>query len=564
MRSGANSKRLAINSFQRSAQAIFQQSLLGASGRNERYRDFEQMDSVPEISTALNIYADDSCTFNTEGEVLSITSDDEKIVQELEELFFERINIEFYLWNWVRSLCKYGDIFLLLDVTENNGICGAIQIPSNEIEREEAFDNNPNSVRFKWHTLGNTTFSNYQISHMRILGDDRYLPYGRSVLEASRKVWRQLSMAEDAMLIYRFTRAPERRVYYIDVGNIPPSQVDSYIRQARDCLKRTPMVTESTGQIDMRYDVDSIAEDLFIPVRGERGTRVESLPGGQPGEIEDVDYLQQKLMLSLGVPKAYLSAEEDTGGRSQLSQEDIKFARTIQRIQKIVASELSKIALIHLVLKGYDDESMYNFDIKLTNPSTISEMMQLDLLSKRFEVASSIKDSGIIDNTYIQRNILKLSEYEIEEINSNLVTDIKKKKQLEKMESEEPTEEIPDTKEESSLTQVQRNPMIVHDPTGTKNMPYAKNYSTNIKGEATVSDKEEDEDDVIFDNLINIETKIDSLGDKKVRRDVLNRKLTDSFKTDRSISEIVKRIKEDKDLKISTVINTQEKTQNIV
>ena len=411
------SQKRVFDSFHKATQTLYGEGLVGGAERLERVRDYEEMDHYPEISRALDIYADDSMTYAEDGKTVQVMSDDDKIVGELEELLYQRLDIDFHLWTWIRNMCKYGDHFNLLDIVNKEGVLGAIAMPVGEVEREEGYNNDPNSLRFKWLTQGNTVFENYQISHLRILGDDRFLPYGRSVLDSSRKVWKQLLMAEDAMLIYRISRAPERRVFYVDVGNIPPRDVEGYMQNARDKLKRIPVTTEATGEVNLRYNPESILEDFFIPVRGDRGSRIETLPGGEnAAAIEDIEYLQNKLFISLGVPKSYLTAEEDLSGKSTLAQEDIKFARTIQRIQKIVVSELAKISLIHLYLRGYDESAIYNFDLKLTNPSTITEMMHLDLMDKRFGTANDMAESDIISHYYVQKNVLKLSDSEIASI----------------------------------------------------------------------------------------------------------------------------------------------------
>jgi len=278
-RPGIRAQKQAFDTFQRASSALYQQSLVGGVERLERVKDYEEMDHYPEITRALDIYADDSMTYAEDGKILQIVSDDDKIVHELEELLYQRLDLDFHLWTWIRNMCKYGDMFNLLDIVDKEGVLGAIAMPVGEIEREEGYNNDPNSLRFKWTAQGNTVFENYQVSHLRILGDDRFLPYGRSMLDSSRKVWKQLLMAEDAMLIYRISRAPERRVFYVDVGNIPPRDVDSYMQNARDKLKRIAVTQESNGNVDLRYNPESILEDFFIPVRGDRGSRIETLPG---------------------------------------------------------------------------------------------------------------------------------------------------------------------------------------------------------------------------------------------------------------------------------------------
>ena len=539
------SQKRAFDSFHKATQTMYGEALVGGAERVERVRDYEEMDHYPEITRALDIYADDSMTYAEDGKTVQVMSDDEKIVGELEELLYQRLDIDFHLWTWIRNMCKYGDHFNLLDIVNKEGVLGVIAMPVSEVEREEGYNNDPNSLRFKWTSQGNTVFENYQISHLRILGDDRFLPYGRSVLDSSRKVWKQLLMAEDAMLIYRISRAPERRVFYVDVGNIPPKDVEGYMQNARDKLKRIPVTSENDGQIDLRYNPESILEDFFIPVRGDRGSRIETLPGGEnAAAIEDIEYLQNKLFISLGVPKSYLTAEEDLSGKSTLAQEDIKFARTIQRIQKIVVSELAKISLIHLYLRGYDESSIYNFDLKLTNPSTITEMMHLDLMDKRFGTAREMAESDIISAYYVQKNVLKLSDNEISRMRIEQEKEAVAKSILEKLEGgEDPGapgmgggdfggDDDKDDGDDNTTEDREywTKDAMPYDPTGTRELPgYPKDYSYNENGFIKTNGKPAKVD--VFDRTIsdimqyNYESK-DML--KNLVQDKSDNKLNDS------------------------------------
>ena len=528
-RPGIRAQKNAFDTFQRASSALYQQSLVGGVERLERVKDYEEMDHYPEITRALDIYADDSMTYAEDGKILQIVSDDDKIVHELEELLYQRLDLDFHLWTWIRNMCKYGDMFNLLDIVDKEGVLGAIAMPVGEIEREEGYNNDPNSLRFKWTVQGNTVFENYQVSHLRILGDDRFLPYGRSVLDSSRKVWKQLLMAEDAMLIYRISRAPERRVFYVDVGNIPPRDVDSYMQNARDKLKRIAVTQESNGNVDLRYNPESILEDFFVPVRGDRGSRIETLPGGEnAAAIEDIEYLQNKLFISLGVPKSYLTAEEDLSGKSTLAQEDIKFARTIQRIQKIVVSELAKISLVHLYLRGYDESSIYNFDLRLTNPSTVTEMMHLELMGNRFDTASNMADSPLLSLDYIQKEVLKLSASEIVDINLQIEKEAHEAYIIEQLKMGEQPDPMAgggappmgggeegageedeaggdDSAEENTTKQYTQDAMP-YDPIGTRELPgYPKNYAFNEDGESEqLEDKLNDGETTAFDTEENV------------------------------------------------------------
>ena len=557
-RPGIKAQKNAFDTFQRASSALYQQSLVGGVERLERVKDYDEMDHYPEITRALDIYADDSMTYAEDGKILQIISDDDKVVHELEELLYQRLDLDFHLWTWIRNMCKYGDMFNLLDIVDKEGVLGAIAMPVGEIEREEGYNNDPNSLRFKWTAQGNTVFENYQVSHLRILGDDRFLPYGRSILDSSRKVWRQLLMAEDAMLIYRISRAPERRVFYVDVGNIPPRDVDSYMQAARDKLKRVAVVGESTGNVDYRYNPESILEDFFIPVRGDRGSRIETLPGGEnAAAIEDIQYLQNKLFISLGVPKSYLTAEEDLSGKSTLAQEDIKFARTIQRIQKIVVSELAKISLIHLYLRGYEESSIYNFDLRLTNPSTVTEMMHLELLGNRFSTANDMADSSLLSHEYVQREVLKLSSSDIVNIKLQLEQQADREHILEQIKAgEEPnvgglppvgdeegeTDTGDDDSAEENTTRQYTKDAMPYDPIGTRELPgYPKNYAFNedddekIKG--MVGDKLNDpENEEMKKTLEFIRTKAKN---RRSRGDMFDRTISDIMKYDHVVNDMM-------------------------
>ena len=391
----------------------------GSYDRMARYSDFSEMEATPEISSALDIYSEETVSPDASGNILHICSENRMIKQLLEELFYDVINVDFNLAMWVRNLCKYGDFFLFNDVHPELGVVNAFPIPIAEMEREEGFDpNDPAAVRFRWVTQGNRVLENWQISHFRLLGNDAFLPYGASVLEGARRIWRQLVLIEDAMLVYRIIRSPERRVFYIDVGNIPPENVTDYIQQAQTSLKRSAVIDKNNGQVDLRYNPFSVDEDYFLPVRGgDTGTKIDTLSGGSnTSAIEDVEYIQKKLFAALKIPKAYLGYDEDIGAKSTLAQEDIRFSRTIQRIQKTIISELNKIAMIHLYSHGYTDESLLDFQLKLSNPSAVAQQQKLELIRTKFEIAGGAPE-GMVDREWIRKNILDLTDDDIERIN---------------------------------------------------------------------------------------------------------------------------------------------------
>lgn len=392
-------------------------SAYGTYDRMARYSDFSEMEYTPEIGSALDIYAEESVAADENGNVLHIHSDNTKIKQLLDDLFFDTLNVDFNLTSWVRNLCKYGDHFLFNDVSPEYGVINAYPMPISEVEREEGFDpNDPLAVRFRWVTQGNQVLENWQVSHMRLLGNDAFIPYGSSVLEPARRIWRQLILLEDAMLVYRIVRAPERRVFKIDVGNVPPEEIPAYMERAQSTLKRASITDQSSGRVDLRYNPLSVDEDYFIPVRGsESGTDIVTLAGGTvAGETNDVEYIQKKLFAALKIPKAYLGYDEGLGAKATLSQEDIRFSRTIARVQRTILAELNKIAIIHLYCHGFSDSDLLDFKLKLSNPSTIAQQQKLELFKSRFEASSAaLQTPGLVDKTWVQKNILRLTEDEI-------------------------------------------------------------------------------------------------------------------------------------------------------
>lgn len=389
------------------------------SERLMRYQDFQEMEYTAEIAAAMDIYADETVAQDDKGRVLHIYSDDEKIRDILEDLFYNILNVEFNLRSWARNLVKYGDFFLYNDVSPTQGVVHAFPIPVNEIEREENYDReDPFAVRYRWSTLGNRTLENWEVTHFRLLGNDMFLPYGSSLIEPARRIWRQLILLEDAMLVYRLVRAPERRVFYIDVANIPPENVPMYVEEQRKNLRTNQVVDRNTGRVDLRYSPLSVEDDYFIAVRGgESGTKIDTLSGGQnAASVEDVQYMQKKLFAALKVPRAYLGYDEMLSSKATLAQEDIRFSRTISVIQKTLISELNKLAIIHLYSNGYDGDELQNFTLRLSNPSTIAQSQKLELWKAKFEIAGALPE-GMGSRMFVQKEIWGLNDDQVEEIN---------------------------------------------------------------------------------------------------------------------------------------------------
>jgi hypothetical protein len=388
-------------------------NMISNRNRAERYVDFDQMEYTPECASSLDIYADEMTTHSSLQAMLRIKCPNDEIKTILDNLYHNILNIEHNLFGWCRTMCKYGDLFLYLDIEESMGVRACIGLPPQEIERLEGEDDsNPNYVQFQWNSAG-MTLENWQMAHFRILGNDKHAPYGTSVLEPARRIWRQLTLLEDAMMAYRIVRAPERRVFKIDVGNIPPQDVEQYMQKVMTQMKRHQVVDPTTGRLDLRYNPLSIEEDYYIPIRGTSNTDITNLPGGaMTATIEDVKYLRDKLFSALKIPQSYLTMGEGaTEDKTTLAQKDIRFARTIQRLQRVVIAELEKIGIIHLFTMGFRNDDLLGFKLQLNNPSKIAELQELEHWDKKFSVAGNATE-GYFSKRWVAENLFGLSDEE--------------------------------------------------------------------------------------------------------------------------------------------------------
>ena len=381
--------------------------------RVERYVDFDQMEYMPEIASALDIYADEMTTYSDLRPMLNIKCANEEIKAVLENLYSKVLNVNYNLFAWARTMCKYGDFFLYLDIDDKYGIQSAISLPITEIERMEGKDStNPNYIQYQWNSAG-MTFENWQIGHFRVLGNDKHAPYGTSILDPARRIFRQLTLVEDAMMAYRVIRSSERRLFKIDVGGIPPQDVEQYMEKIVTQLKRHSVIDQNTGRVDLRYNPMSIEEDYFIPVRPGSATEITNLAGGQnTGAIDDVKYLRDKLFAALKIPQPYLSMGEGASeDKTTLAQKDIRFARTIQRLQRVIVSELEKIGIIHLYTLGFRGDDLINFSLTLNNPSKIAEMQEIEFWKAKFDIAASATE-GYFSRRWVTEHIFGISHEE--------------------------------------------------------------------------------------------------------------------------------------------------------
>jgi len=410
-------------------QSLYNQSVYYEPNRMAAYYDYESMEFTPEVSAALDIYAEESTTMSEKGEILTIYSESDRIKGILEDLFHNKMDINTNLQMWARGMAKYGDDFVYLKIDPEKGIIGVQQLPNIEIERIEGAStktSGPHDVkvptrelRFQWKNK-DLEFQAWEVAHFRLLGDDRKLPYGTSMLDKIRRIWKQLLLAEDAMLIYRTSRAPERRVFKIFVGNMDDKDIESYVQKVANKFKRSPISDPRNGQVDMRYNQMAVDQDYFVPVRDASQTMpIETLPGASNlGEIADIEYIQKKMLAALRIPKAFLGFEEVVGDGKSLALMDIRFARTINKIQKSLIQELNKVALIHLYLLGMEDE-LNNFTLSLTNPSAQSDLLRLEQWKEKItlykDATSDQSQVGIlpVSHTWAKKNILGLSDSEV-------------------------------------------------------------------------------------------------------------------------------------------------------
>ena len=420
------------------------------SMRLQLYSDYEAMDYDPIIAAALDIMSDETTTRNEYGETLNINSSNENIRKVLHNLFYDVLNIEFNLPTWVRNMCKYGDFYLKLEVSEKFGVYNVIPLSVYEVVREEGTDpENPSYVRFTLdpnglasgatNTIRRDQFSleNYEVAHFRLLTDSNYLPYGRSFLEPSRKVFKQLMLMEDAMLIHRIMRAPEKRVFYINIGNTDPDKVEQFMADTANKMKKTPYIDQNTGDYNLKFNIQNMTEDFFIPIRGnDASTRIDTAKGLDYDGTQDIEYLKAKMMASLKIPKPFLGYEEGVEGKSTLAGMDIRFARTVERVQRIIESELTKIALVHLYTQGFTDDQLADFSLELTTPSVIYEQEKIELFTAKTTVAQTMIDNKIFGKDWVYEHIYGLSPDEYNDQKEAILDDAMHKFRLSQVENE--------------------------------------------------------------------------------------------------------------------------------
>ena len=409
--------------------------------RIDLFRDYDSMDMDPIISAALNVYADECTARNEFGNVLKIHHEDDNIKQILENLFYDILNIEHTLWMWTRNLVKYGDFYLKLYISPEYGVYLVEPISAYNVTRVENSDlTNKNYVKFQINLPEGgklEELENYQVAHFRMISDSNFIPYGKSIIEGGRRVWKQLSLMEDAMLIHRVMRAPEKRIFKVDVGNIPPSEVDNYMQKIINSSKKVPFVDERTGDYNLKYNIQNLIEDYYMPVRGnDNGTSIDTLKGLEYNMTDDINYLKGKLLAALQIPKAFLGYEEDTNGKATLAGMDVRFAKTIERIQRVLISELTKVAIVHLYAQGIDDDRLTDFSLELTIPSKIYEQEKVELYTSKVDLITRMQQTKMVSKKWMYETILGMAQDEQDEQTLNVLEDTKQTFRLTQIETQ--------------------------------------------------------------------------------------------------------------------------------
>jgi hypothetical protein len=413
--------------------------------RKKRYKEYEDMDGYPEISSAFDIYSDDCTQENADGTPWKIVTDDEMVKNELDDMF-DQVNLDRYLWDISRNVVKYGDMFIETIVDLNNAKRGIQRIkilnPGYIFRVEDEFGYLKQFIqevpkKNDWSSYGSIgprlddthmiSLDPGQIIHFRLhTSDPTHYPYGKSIANAARVTYKSLKMMEDAMLIYRLVRAPERRIFYIDTGSLPASKAEMHIKKQMDKFKKRKSYNAQTGNIEENFNALAADEDFYLAVNGKSsGTKIETLKGAENlGEVDDVKYFRDKLLAALKIPKDYIVEKDQAPERkANLSQLDVKFARVIARIQKSLEIGLETLAKRHLMLRGFPSVSVNSLKIKLPAPSDMAIKRMLDTEEMKTRVVQAVKGLGIFPIKKIYKDYYQLSDNEIADIENGLKED---------------------------------------------------------------------------------------------------------------------------------------------
>ena len=389
--------------------------------RQYLFREYMMMERDPIISRSLDLLSSEVTLPNEDNSVVEVNSDNENIKVSLDYLFHEVLNVNFNLQSWVRQMLKYGDCFIYLNMADTYGITDAIPFSVLDVERHEEEE----GTHFTAQNVMADKIPEERMIHFRMSKDAEFLPYGVSLLEPIRRHWKQMTLLEDFMMVYYLMRSVNQRVFRVDVGNLAPKDVPSFVEKFQQMLKRQPLVDEKTGEYDIKFDPMTVLEDIILPVReGYENTDFDEIPASTETSItEGIEYFRKKLMTGLGIPNFLLNYEEQINSRATASAEDLRFAKNVIGIQKIILSELETIAVIHLILQGYSKKDIHSFELKLTNPSDLKEMEELEKLERKINIASSMIDLGLHPKEHIYEHVFGVGSEEMKKMMDGVVED---------------------------------------------------------------------------------------------------------------------------------------------
>ena len=388
-----------------------------------KYRDYDLMDKEdPELASALDIYADNATKGETETDiVIKIISKNQKIVDVLEE-HIERVKLHTELWSISRELVKDGDNFEEVVAHTDSEVHRLKSLPSDQmvVVQDQWGRLDPKTPYLQKDDAGKTIakFEAWQVIHFK-LTKDRNAKYGvdGSVFAPIRKVYKQLSMIEDSLVLARLTRAIQRYAYLIDTEGIEPGEPTmEYLDAVMNKLKKRRMVNPQTGAMDLEYNPMSMEEDIFVATKKDSKANVKVLQGSTNlSQMADIEYFRNKKFAGVKVPKAYLSHEKDVRARAMITEQDVQFARTVRRIQLALIAGLKKLFDFVLMVRGFDPVDS-EYEIQLPLLSTIDELRLWQIKQIQVNVALMLSRDLKVSLHWILINLLGYDEKDVAEI----------------------------------------------------------------------------------------------------------------------------------------------------
>ena len=398
------------------------------------YNDYIAMDATfPIIKAALDIYSEEATCEGIDGQVLIINSENKKIKEELETLFFKVLKLNYNSHQYIRNTCKYGNTYCYIDCDEINGIKELIYLPNKDVR----INNYNLNEQLKYNYFGNE-IEPWQIVHWKNIEDLETFPYGTSILKPIVETWRRVVLMREALIIYRITRAPSRYLFKIDVTGLEQEEAERFVNDVQKNTSKQPLIDYKTGTINYAYNSLGIEENVYVPVDENSQTNVESLEGASNlDQVEDYKIIKDDLFAGLKIPKAWLTFEENLNSKSTLAGEDARFSRTTMKIQRQYIEGLTHLAIVHLYLKGYTEEELEDFEIKMFHPNTGLKQEQIELMKSKIDLFSSVWDKdneglNIMSYSEAAKQILDLPE---EEIKQNIKLQFAEKKLIKKLKS---------------------------------------------------------------------------------------------------------------------------------